>query len=295
MDLRNLLHDLLCRSSRDAELFRDPALINVTVMGSVCCRVFARVVCAVDRSALSLEAVRQACRLSFEAGQIELVGVVETVADEYSPYGAPAAVPEVAHSLAARLSEAQALCPRGTTELLQGPRTTRLLNLLEESKATLIAVGAGTRHRGVGIAVGDVATEMLHRAGASVLVARGTSSADALPRSVVVGYDGSAGADAALSVARDLAERFNVEVRVVTAGDAALAPFDELAEVERERDDRSPVTALLAASAEADLLIVGSRGLHGLAALGSVSERIAHQASCSVLVVRPKTATESDA
>jgi nucleotide-binding universal stress UspA family protein len=28
----------------------------------------------------------------------------------------------------------------------------------------------------------------------------------------------------------------------------------------------------------ADLLVIGSRGLHGIAALGSVSERVAHQA-----------------
>ena len=207
----------------------------------------------------------------------------------------PRTVPEAAHSLAGRLAEAQALCPQGTTELLEGPKVTRLLDLLKESNATLIAVGAGTRHRGVGIAFGDVATEMLHRARASVLVARGTNSADTFPRSVVVGYDGSTGASAALSVARDLAERFNTRVRVVTAGDAALTPFDELAEVERERDDRSAVTALLAASAEADLLIVGSRGMRGLSALGSVSERVGHQASCSVLVVRPTAATESDA
>lgn len=48
-----------------------------------------------------------------------------------------------------------------------------------------------------------------------------------------------------------------------------------------------PVDALVDASREADLLIVGSRGLHGLAALGSVSERVAHRAECSVLVVRP--------
>ena len=48
----------------------------------------------------------------------------------------------------------------------------------------------------------------------------------------------------------------------------------------------NPVAALLAASAESDLLVVGSRGLHGLRALGSVSERIAHRARCSVLVVR---------
>ena len=37
---------------------------------------------------------------------------------------------------------------------------------------------------------------------------------------------------------------------------------------------------------DADLLVVGSRGLHGLRSLGSVSERVAHQARSSVLIVR---------
>ena len=39
-------------------------------------------------------------------------------------------------------------------------------------------------------------------------------------------------------------------------------------------------------SPQAGLLIVGSRRLHGLSALGSVSERLAHVAPCSVLIVR---------
>jgi nucleotide-binding universal stress UspA family protein len=51
--------------------------------------------------------------------------------------------------------------------------------------------------------------------------------------------------------------------------------------------DEPPVDALVAAAADADLLVVGSRGLHGLHALGSVSERVAHRAGCSALVVRP--------
>jgi nucleotide-binding universal stress UspA family protein len=42
-----------------------------------------------------------------------------------------------------------------------------------------------------------------------------------------------------------------------------------------------------AAAAEASLIVIGSRGRAGLAALGSVSERVAHHAGCSVLVVRP--------
>jgi len=40
------------------------------------------------------------------------------------------------------------------------------------------------------------------------------------------------------------------------------------------------------ASETADLIVVGSRGVRGIRALGSISERLAHEASCSVLVVR---------
>jgi nucleotide-binding universal stress UspA family protein len=50
--------------------------------------------------------------------------------------------------------------------------------------------------------------------------------------------------------------------------------------------DAAPVPALVSASADVDLLVVGSRGLHGLRALGSVSEQVAHKAACSVVVVR---------
>jgi nucleotide-binding universal stress UspA family protein len=46
----------------------------------------------------------------------------------------------------------------------------------------------------------------------------------------------------------------------------------------------SPVDAL--SRLDPDLLVVGSRGLQGIRSLGSVSERVAHEARCSVLVVR---------
>ena len=51
-------------------------------------------------------------------------------------------------------------------------------------------------------------------------------------------------------------------------------------------DPGHPVPVLTELSEEADLLVVGSRGLHGPRALGSVSERVAHRAASSVLVVR---------
>jgi nucleotide-binding universal stress UspA family protein len=52
-------------------------------------------------------------------------------------------------------------------------------------------------------------------------------------------------------------------------------------------EDGNPVDVLVGAAEQADLLVLGSRGLVGVRALGSVSERVAHKARCSVLVVRP--------
>src|SRR5262249_35028332 len=52
-----------------------------------------------------------------------------------------------------------------------------------------------------------------------------------------------------------------------------------------------PVTALIRESLDADMLVVGSRGRSGVAAvvLGSVSTACVHHASCPVLVVpRPR-------
>jgi len=51
-------------------------------------------------------------------------------------------------------------------------------------------------------------------------------------------------------------------------------------------DEREPVEALLDAAGTCDLLVLGARGLRGVRALGGVSERVAHRASASVMVVR---------
>jgi nucleotide-binding universal stress UspA family protein len=87
------------------------------------------------------------------------------------------------------------------------------------------------------------------------------------PSSIVVGVDDSFQGITAGAVASDLAKRFDAELK-------------------RCENVRHPVEFLVEASTEADLLVVGSRGLKGIKALGSVSERVAHEAKCSVLVVR---------
>jgi len=103
-----------------------------------------------------------------------------------------------------------------------------------------------------------------------------------------VGYDGSAASSAALGVALELGARLDAPVVAVRANGAA--PDLQVAgdtPTKVHVDEREPIEALLDAATSFDLLILGARGLRGLRALGSVSERVAHRAPTSVLVVRP--------
>src|SRR5438132_1315725 len=102
----------------------------------------------------------------------------------------------------------------------------------------------------------------------------------------------AASAGAAVRAAAALARRTEASLQAVCATggkevdvDRLQAGLTELAPgVSLAVQDGKPADVLL--SQECDLLVLGSRGLHGLKALGSVSERVAHKADCSVLVVR---------
>ena len=115
---------------------------------------------------------------------------------------------------------------------------------------------------------------------------------DRFPQRIVVGVDGSVESAAAYAAARYLAERFDAELRALVAWGGKSVNERLVAAItdgEHEDSHEAPAHALTDAAERADLVVVGSRGLHGLRALGSVSERVAHGASCSTLVVREPT------
>ena len=141
--------------------------------------------------------------------------------------------------------------------------------------------------------------------------------------SIVVGTDGSDTAAMAVQEAGDLAEKVGARVHIVSAYEPARARVEGAADdpergtwvvgpdvevntvlehaagalrtrgVECETHARragDPADAILGVAEEhdADLIIVGSKGMQGAKRflLGSVPNKISHHAPCSVLIVR---------
>jgi nucleotide-binding universal stress UspA family protein len=147
-----------------------------------------------------------------------------------------------------------------------------------------------------------------------------------MSETIVVGTDGSETAKQAVAEAVRLAKAFDAELHAVTAykavrgakitgaPDAAAkvwAPLPDdfartivestaadmrIAGVKGETHmlERDPADALLevAASVGADLIVVGSQGMTGARRLlGSVPNKVAHEATCNVLIVSTRKAT----
>ncbi|WP_283137137.1 universal stress protein [Rhizohabitans arisaemae] len=162
-----------------------------------------------------------------------------------------------------------------------------------------------------GLLLGSVALGVSGRSAVPVVVVRDGRGERRGP--VVVGVDGSAAGETALGFAFEQAALYGVELHAVRAW--RRQPFDpadpeRTAEVEEKRvlavsltpwqerypdvkvvglvENAHPVDALLGASADAGLLVVGSRGRGELAGLflGSVSHALLHHAECAVAVCR---------
>src|SRR5579872_4731903 len=138
--------------------------------------------------------------------------------------------------------------------------------------------------------------------------------------SIVVGTDGSDSAKQAVAEAVRLTEALNGELHIVSAyepvrgaqvkgapeaaakifapapdsevevilGEAAVTARAGGAKVTTHPVEEAPAEALLRVAEEvgADMIVVGSRGMHGAKRLlGSVPNTVSHQARCNVLIV----------
>ena len=186
-------------------------------------------------------------------------------------------------------SAAQVLCERST-------------------EADMVVVGSRGHSELPGLLLGSVAWQVAGHAARPVVVVRGAwRPANQAPGPVVVGADGSPAGQAAVVFAFEEAALRDVPLVAVCALADAPGRFGESRQVEEDFEDLmareakehpevsvthrvlagTPRAALLTATADAQMLVVGSRGRGGLddMPIGSIAQALLQHAPCPVGVV----------
>lgn len=180
-----------------------------------------------------------------------------------------------------------------------------LIKLAAQREADLVVVGShGHSFAGRRLIMGSVSLRVLYETNCSVRVARCPHAERAGPVRIIVGFDGSKEAKAAVDTVASRSWPAGTEVRVITARDASRSNGHDLVtenlrtaglkptEVNK-RGEPAHVLIKEAVDWDADVIFVGTRDIHGFRHLlqGSVSSAVAAHAQCSVEVVRAARAT----
>ena len=252
--------------------------------------VFARTVVGVDGTDWGFEALRQALVLAPKENSVLHAVTALDIAPAFRTGFRAAHFAELLEDEAEQARDAAEAIIAGRegceARVVRGRPVDVLRRERDELQATLMALGGRRSSRFLGIMLGDTGTELVHDAACSALLACPADNRPWQPRKIVVGFDGSTYARAALRTADELARVFNsfVEVVAATGGKPVERDADWSDRVDTW-DPAHPVAALVDRSRTVDLIVVGSRGVHGPQTLGSVSERVAHQAHCTALVL----------
>lgn len=265
------------------------------------------VVVGVDGSPPSLVAAEHAARAAVQRSRpLHLVhGYLHP-----SGYGIP--INPYEFGVPAPNDEAQSMLERAAAELADrwpgltiqvrqvagGPGAT----LIEESRrAELVVVGSRGHGGFAGLLLGAVGSQVTAHAHSPVLVVRPTDRPIEVGGPVLVAVDGSESAEVAVGQSADEATRQQAElvlVHVHTPGatdatevlDTAVASVrgshPGLTVTARQLRAEKPDQALIDASRDAALIVVGTRGRGGFTGmlLGSVSQSLVQHAHCPVLV-----------
>jgi nucleotide-binding universal stress UspA family protein/nitrite reductase/ring-hydroxylating ferredoxin subunit len=241
-----------------------------------------------DGSASSSRAAQVAAAITV-ANNAELIVVhVQVPGDAAAP-----------RTLAAALAGCEAAGVKArklTGELLRGRPAEAIVEFAERRDAGLVVVSGG---RGQRYSLGDVAHRLSHHARCDLLIVSERAPSDGGYRHVLLATDGSKTADRAARKAYDLADGLGARVTMVFVGHPAtgeLVTADTVAtyagEVPTEVQILSgdPTMEILAAArrAEADLIVIGNKGMTGAKRFftASVPGRVSELADRDVLVCR---------
>jgi len=257
-------------------------------------RAFREAVCGVDGSEGSYAAVAQAARLVGPGGVLTVL-VVTSLRDEE---GHLTNADEMVDRATALADEAGVAC---NVEVDPARPVHEVVSEWGQGH-DLVAIGAPPKSMLAGLlfaSVTDTATRSLSK---PLLVARPVSAADGAHR-VLVASDGRQGSDELVDFADRLAgelgsplslihaehhpsstraTRIEAQARALTS-----CPIDQPGAIVEHGSADAAIIAT-AQRLDASLVVMSSRRRSGLKALGSVSRRVMHHGSCSVLLVPPE-------
>lgn len=267
--------------------------------------ILADILCGLDGTRTAYEAVRQAAVLAQPNGHLTLLAVTGGHASEGKRNAieqatiAPARARRVLY-YAERLAREKGVRAKAQLEE-RGPVRRILLERAREH--TLLALGAPAMSRHAHILIGGVASAAAHTLPASLLIARRPPNGVTFAERILIASDALACSDDLVHFAVGLARARGAELVLLHAAGAEsrfqptriARQAELLADALGERGAlrvvpgrANAVIVTSAAQERASLVVLGSRRVGGLRALGSVSERVVHDAPCSVLVVRPE-------
>jgi nucleotide-binding universal stress UspA family protein len=260
---------------------------------------FGRIVCGLDGSRSGGVAMEQAIALAGPSTALVFICVREGTG-EGATRQSTISMERADEVVEAAVKAARQAGVDAAGEILEGHDPRRVL-LDEASRSDLLVVASHGGSRAGGIAMGSTASAAVHHAQVPVLVARQPPAGVTFPERILVASDGSADAERAVEMTARIGKRYRSRVYLLNVdpsphgdrGKIAVDAVDLAAALGAdpvmvaESGDADERIVELAASEPVSLVAVGSRGLTGVRALGSVSERVAHRAPCSVLVARP--------
>jgi nucleotide-binding universal stress UspA family protein len=273
--------------------------------------IFSNILCAVDGKDGGFTAVEHAATLAKPRGHLTFLAV--TSYRSGGSHRGPAIGPARAAGI---LERAQGIAREAgvpyESEVDPGTPPARVILDWSAKGYDLLTLGTPARSWPAKLLSVGVGSKALGGFSSALLVGRPLAADRQFGDRVVVASDGTEASDGLIDVAARIARaRGSTGVTLVHAL-ARDSPLKRgrlreqertLSEQERKLARRASgktellveqgrpgvVTVSVANAADASLVIMGSRRLEGLRAMGSVSRRVVHQARCSVLLVPPET------
>ena len=259
-----------------------------------------RVLCAVDGSRGSAEAIRESLALAPCATRLSFIAITHAAEGDANRVASLAA-----HRARQTLEQAQSLAAAralpADTELV---RAASVVDTLVEHAGTtaLLVVGSHGDARPAETATGSVATALAGRAAGPLLIARAGANARGTQPRILVAVDDSAAAAPLVAVAGSIAAGCHGYVHLVHVqgrgyGSHTRHRLAELSTALIEQTGSEPVVEVacsanvgahicrVAQDSESSVVVVGRRQAAARRSVAAVDERVVQDAACSVLVV----------